>query len=209
MGPDAEDDDEDIDGVTASGIASSQPDAATPDVQEARIMVFANGACYFSGTRRMCGAYGINIGEGDEHPENVGCFTHAPGITNQSMQLLAVQAALRVLQRLTGASQQNVVCVTSSAYFVKFVQKWSVIWERTGWTTKSREPVKNIAVLQELLRLIRETKTSIELRSIDTCAGLQKARALADAAAAEGGRVGCRIRRCNVNSCDLLGLSRP
>lgn len=199
----------------------------------------------------MCGAYGLYISEG--HPENIGCFSHGPGITNQSMQLLAINAALKVLKKLSSSSNtgepptfaiassnsnvvdngcdaiyaaaaddadydpqheqqheqheqhEQPVCVTSSAYFVKFIEKWSGIWEKTGWVTKSHEPVKNMDTLRNLLYMVQDTGAKIELQNMDASHGLQKAKRLADEAAVEGGRIGCRIRNCSIKSTDLIG----
>lgn len=197
--------------------------------------IYAWGGCYFAGTRRACGAYGVYVSE--NHPDNAGCFSKSPSLTNQIMQLLAIRAAMTVLQkyaeregigtqRLSGgplpggggeeygereASEQEEekdvpVVVTTSAYFAKLLHKWSAIWERTGWLTKNSKPVKNLVLLQDMIALVNETGAQSRLvKSIECCEGLQHAKTLADQAAAEGGRIGCKFNSCTTSSAHLLG----
>ena len=74
---------------------------------------------------------------------------YEPGTTNNRMELTAAvraRAALREPCRVT--------LVTDSQYLKKaFTDGWLETWQRNGWRTASRSPVKNQDLWQELLRL--------------------------------------------------------
>ncbi len=220
------------------------------------VRVFTEGACFFSGTRRECGAVGVYVSDPGLQQHSRARFSRGRNITNQSMQLeavkqgLAMVAELQRMQEQRGGGARKYECVTSSAYVIKFLHKWSVIWERTGWVTKNKQDVKNAAVLKELLGLANQLpgttvvhwcRTRAEPDSALDCmelvpqltdstggstdgsedhdvydmhathdayhAGHAHAVDLAEMAAHEGGRIGCRIARgLHVTSGDVLGV---
>jgi ribonuclease HI len=65
--------------------------------------------------------------------------------TNNRMELRAVVAALQALKR------PSVVEIhTDSQYIQKGVTQWLSRWQRNGWLTRTREPVKNRDLWQAL-----------------------------------------------------------
>ncbi len=128
-------------------------------IESKLVRVFTEGACFFSGTRRECGALGVYVSGPSLQSYSRARFVRGHGITNQSMQLEAVKQGLTVIAELQHSREQQGLapiqyqCVTSSAYVIKFLYKWSVIWERTGWMTKNKQDVKNALVLRDLLDL--------------------------------------------------------
>lgn len=66
--------------------------------------------------------------------------------TNNRMELLA---AIRGLQALTRPCQ--VTLVTDSAYVKNGITQWIRGWQRNGWRTADRKPVKNADLWQELI----------------------------------------------------------
>ncbi|HWW65690.1 MAG TPA: ribonuclease HI [Sphingomonadaceae bacterium] len=66
--------------------------------------------------------------------------------TNNRMELTA---AIRALQALTRPCR--VILSTDSRYVMDGLTKWIKGWQRNGWKTADRKPVKNADLWQELL----------------------------------------------------------
>lgn len=74
---------------------------------------------------------------------------YAPDTTNNRMELTA---AVRALESLTEPC--DVVLITDSQYLRKaFTDGWLTTWQRNGWKTASRAPVKNQDLWRTLLHL--------------------------------------------------------
>lgn len=70
--------------------------------------------------------------------------------TNNRMELLA---AIRALQALTKPC--HVTLVTDSVYVKDGITKWIHGWQRNGWKTAAKQPVKNSEMWQELLEAVK------------------------------------------------------
>jgi ribonuclease HI len=66
--------------------------------------------------------------------------------TNNRMELMA---AIRALEALKRPSQ--VTLSTDSRYVMDGLTKWLKGWQRNGWMTASRQPVKNADLWRELI----------------------------------------------------------
>jgi ribonuclease HI len=66
--------------------------------------------------------------------------------TNNRMELTAPIMALEALKR-----PMVVHLYTDSTYVRNGITKWVVGWQRNGWTTTARAPVKNVDLWQRLL----------------------------------------------------------
>jgi len=72
-----------------------------------------------------------------------------PHTTNNQMELTAVVEALQCLKQPC-----KVTLYSDSAYVVNaFQQHWIMNWQRNGWKTKTKEPVKNRELWETLLDL--------------------------------------------------------
>ena len=72
-----------------------------------------------------------------------------PDTTNNRMELMAVIGGLRALKEPC-----RVAVHTDSAYIVNaFAEGWIANWQRRGWKTAAKKPVKNRDLWEELLRL--------------------------------------------------------
>lgn len=72
-----------------------------------------------------------------------------PGTTNNRMELTAAVEALAALRE-----RCRVRLVTDSQYVKKaFTDGWLDTWQRNGWRTSSRKPVKNQDLWRKLLEL--------------------------------------------------------
>ena len=66
--------------------------------------------------------------------------------TNNRMELLAAISALEALTRPV-----PVQLFTDSRYVLDGITKWLPGWERKGWMTSSKQPVKNVDLWQRLV----------------------------------------------------------
>lgn len=66
--------------------------------------------------------------------------------TNNRMELMAAIMALRELKR-----ECQVELWTDSQYLRKGITEWIHGWQKKGWKTASRQPVKNAELWKELL----------------------------------------------------------
>jgi ribonuclease HI len=69
-----------------------------------------------------------------------------PDTTNNRMELFAAIAALEALKRPC-----RVTLSTDSRYVMDGLTKWIVGWQRNGWRTAAKQPVKNADLWQRLL----------------------------------------------------------
>ncbi len=66
--------------------------------------------------------------------------------TNNRMELLAAISALNALKRPC-----NVILSTDSSYVKDGITKWIFGWQKNGWRTANKKPVKNAELWQDLL----------------------------------------------------------
>jgi ribonuclease HI len=66
--------------------------------------------------------------------------------TNNRMELMAAIRALEALKRPC-----RVTLMTDSRYVMDGLTKWIKGWQKNGWKTAARQPVKNADLWQELL----------------------------------------------------------
>jgi ribonuclease HI len=81
-----------------------------------------------------------------------------PSTTNNRMELQGVIASLEEVARRPEWTGSEMEIFTDSVYVQKGITEWIEVWERNGWRTRSREPVKNRDLWQELRRLSRDQK---------------------------------------------------
>lgn len=74
--------------------------------------------------------------------------------TNNRMELTAVCRGLSALARIAGTGGKIGV-YTDSQYVQKGITQWIASWERNGWMTAGKEPVKNKDLWIELRKLSR------------------------------------------------------
>ena len=78
--------------------------------------------------------------------------------TNNRMELMAALQGLRALQ-----VPCEVTVRTDSQYLRNaFTKKWIVNWQRNGWRTASKQPVKNQDLWQDMLEQTRKHKVRWE-----------------------------------------------
>jgi ribonuclease HI len=89
------------------------------------------------------GGWGVVIRSGDSEKELSG---GEPLTTNNRMEMTAAIRGLEALKRPC-----RVVLSTDSRYVMDGLTKWLAGWQRNGWRTASKQPVKNADLWQELI----------------------------------------------------------
>jgi ribonuclease HI len=104
------------------------------------VEIFTDGAC--KGNPGP-GGWGVVIRSGSREKELSGGEANT---TNNRMELLAAIRGLEALKRPC-----DVTLYTDSIYVRDGISKWIHSWQRNGWRTADRKPVKNAELWQELL----------------------------------------------------------
>ena len=89
------------------------------------------------------GGWGVVIRAGDKEKELSGGEKLT---TNNRMELTAAIKGLEALKRPC-----KVVLSTDSRYVMDGLTKWIAGWQRNGWRTAAKQPVKNADLWQELI----------------------------------------------------------
>ncbi|WP_017670119.1 ribonuclease HI [Blastomonas sp. AAP53] len=104
------------------------------------VEIFTDGAC--KGNPGP-GGWGAIIRYGKHEKELSG---GEPDTTNNRMEMTA---AIRALEMLIEPC--NVVLYTDSTYVKDGITKWVAGWQRNGWKTASKKPVRNADLWHELI----------------------------------------------------------
>ncbi|MFW2829355.1 ribonuclease HI [Sphingomonas sp. ID0503] len=108
------------------------------------VVIFTDGAC--KGNPGP-GGWGALLRFGDSEKELSGGEKLT---TNNRMELMAPIAALNALKRPCA-----VTLYTDSKYVMDGITKWIFGWQKNGWKTASKQPVKNADLWQELVAAVR------------------------------------------------------
>ena len=104
------------------------------------VVIYTDGAC--SGNPGP-GGWGAVLQSGGHEKDLYG---GDPQTTNNRMELMA---AIQALEALKGPTK--VTLYTDSKYLLDGITKWIHGWQRNGWRTADKKPVKNADLWQALL----------------------------------------------------------
>ena len=104
------------------------------------VVIATDGAC--KGNPGI-GGWGAILRRGEVEKELMGAEAHT---TNNRMELTAAIEALKALKRPC-----RVTLTTDSNYVREGISKWIDGWQRRGWRTADKSPVKNVDLWQALL----------------------------------------------------------
>ena len=108
------------------------------------VVIYTDGAC--SGNPGP-GGWGVVMRWQGKEKELYG---FDPVTTNNRMELMAAIQALEALQRPTTVSLH-----TDSKYLLDGITKWIPNWQRNGWKTAAKKPVKNDDLWRRLVEAMR------------------------------------------------------
>jgi ribonuclease HI len=106
-------------------------------------VIYTDGAC--SGNPGP-GGWGVVLRYGDVEKDLHGSD---PSTTNNRMELMAAIQALEALNRPV-----KVKLYTDSKYLLDGITKWVAGWQRNGWMTSAKQPVKNVDLWQRLVKVM-------------------------------------------------------
>lgn len=109
-----------------------------------RVEIFTDGAC--KGNPGP-GGWGAVIRSGEHEKELSG---GEPETTNNRMEMMAAIEALNALKRPC-----QVALTTDSVYVRDGITKWVHGWQRNGWKTANKKPVKNVELWQALVKAVQ------------------------------------------------------
>ncbi|MGH3419128.1 MAG: ribonuclease HI [Streptosporangiaceae bacterium] len=108
------------------------------------VVIYTDGAC--SGNPGPGGWGVVMRWQGKERE----LYGFEPVTTNNRMELMAAIQALEALQRPTTVSLH-----TDSKYLLDGITKWIQGWQRNGWKTAAKKPVKNDDLWRRLTEAMR------------------------------------------------------
>lgn len=76
---------------------------------------------------------------------------YAPETTNNRMELTAVIRGLHAVRELPDCD--SCIVITDSQYVRQGITDWIYRWQRNGWLTTARKPVKNADLWKDLTRI--------------------------------------------------------
>ncbi|MCM8711165.1 ribonuclease HI [Clostridium sp. SYSU_GA19001] len=115
------------------------------------VTIYTDGACRGNGKENSIGAFGILFMYNGVKKEVKQAFRNT---TNNIMELSAVIQALAMLKEPC-----NVKLYSDSAYVINAInQKWIDNWQKNGWKSSTKEPVKNKELWEKLIELMKYHK---------------------------------------------------
>jgi len=121
-----------------------------------KVQIYTDGAC--SGNPGPGGWAAILICDGKEKEIS----GREADTTNNRMEILAVVRGLEALK----STDLKIEIYSDSSYLVNAVnQNWLVNWQKNGWKTASKDPVKNKDLWQKIIELnTRYSPTYIKVK---------------------------------------------
>ena len=116
------------------------------------IRIYTDGGC--SGNPGP-GAWAYILLEGEGSSQDSGFVQQT---TNNRMELQAVIEALRIVHETSVWRSLDIEVFTDSRYVKNGISDWIHTWVQNGWRTRSKKPVKNQDLWQELMRLATPLK---------------------------------------------------
>ena len=111
--------------------------------------VYTDGAASGNGTSNCRAGYAVWFGKDD--PRNFsGAVKSNP--SNQTAELLAIAKALELVQG------EKYTIVTDSQYAIKCITEWIHTWEKNGWRTSNKKPVKHKDIIKSAASVLGDNR---------------------------------------------------
>lgn len=121
-----------------------------------KLYVFTDGGCKSNGKKNARAGYSIFFTDDTEsnlYPLNkTRLLITEP--TNQKAELTAIkQLFSTIVKNAELFRDKEIIVCTDSMYSINCIEKWSKNWQKNDWKTAKNEPVKNMEIIQDILRL--------------------------------------------------------
>jgi len=157
------------------------------------ITVFTDGSCLKS-KRGIYAGYGVYFPNGEI--SNISKPFLKKPITNQRAELYAIKIALEYITELLDFSFINIY--TDSEYSIKSLTQWIFKWEKNGWKTAAKKPVKNLDLIKPIYQIIKKYKGRINFIHVRSHTGkkdyLSVGNSEADELAVAGAKLSSKIK---------------
>jgi len=141
------------------------------------IYIYTDGSCLNNGSKTARGGCGLrlftDIKEIKKKEFSFNCKNIIDSVpTNQKTELLAIIAALKLIEKIFNKySQYNIlhfklIIFTDSKYSIDCITKWIKNWEQNDWKTAKKKPVKNQVLLKVINRLIGNIENDITFKHV-------------------------------------------
>lgn len=129
----------------------------------ASLTAFCDGSCINNGKPSASAGFAVVVTNEEKdvyvHSEHLG---NSEPQTNQRAELHALKHTLEFL-----AEQENpAVIYTDSKYAIDCLLTWSTAWEKNGWKTYNKKPVKNDDLICPALELYKGIADRVQIRHI-------------------------------------------
>lgn len=115
------------------------------------VKVWCDGSALKNGKVGAKAGYGVYFGS-DYDPRNVSKPLPGPVQTNQRAELMAILAALQIVfpENSEECLDVKLIIYTDSMYSINCVKTWYANWEKNGFITANKEPVKNLDLIKPI-----------------------------------------------------------
>ena len=132
------------------------------------IHIFSDGACDPNPGEAGSGVAVYEIGLLSELW--YGCYE--PLGTNNTAELNALYKALEIAERMGGPSRR-IQILSDSSYSVNAMTKWSVGWEKNGWTCKGNQELANKELIASMYILYKRLAEGVDLAHVKGHSGVE------------------------------------
>ena len=132
------------------------------------IHIFSDGACDPNPGEAGSGVAVYEIGLLSELW--YGCYE--PLGTNNTAELNALYKALEIAERMGGPSRR-IQILSDSSYSVNAMTKWSVGWEKNGWTRKGNQELANKELIASMYTLYKRLAEGVDLAHVKGHSGVE------------------------------------
>ena len=99
-----------------------------------------------------------------------GCYE--PLGTNNTAELNALYKALEIAEKMGGPSRR-IQILSDSSYSVNAMTKWSVGWEKNGWTRKGNQELANKELIASMYTLYKRLAEGVDLAHVKGHSGVE------------------------------------
>ena len=114
------------------------------------LVVFTDGACPNNGYNAQKGGIGVYFGDND--PRNISECVYGNHVTNNHMELLAIQRALEYFIRQD--LDKEMIIYTDSMYCINCLTLWRKGWKQRKWMKTDGKEILNSQLIQKLDKIL-------------------------------------------------------
>ena len=114
------------------------------------LVVFTDGACPNNGYNAQKGGVGVYFG--DDDPRNVSECVYGNHVTNNYVELLAIQRALEYFIRQD--CDKEMIIYTDSIYCINCLTLWRKGWKQRKWMKTDGKEILNSELIQKLDKML-------------------------------------------------------